>query len=179
MVRNETYEERYDSWEALKLFLREYDHKQGDYSEVTFNLRDLPFGITLSEEEDGSIVINSVYYNNLSLEGKITEVVKKLTRYEIGPHELTLTSERGAIPFEDRSCVVLTLIYFEEDEQFIMDLKVQPEIHFIDLEKVADIEYSRGAVHEIGDDYERDDYLELKLREFQGNTWREINLELP
>lgn len=30
-----------------------------------------------------------------------------------------------------------------------------------------------------GKNHERDDYLELKLREFRGNTWREINLELP
>lgn len=179
MVRNDTFEERYDSWEALKWFLRECDHKYGEYSEVTFSFTNLPSycNITLSEGDDGSVLIDSEYYNNLCLDGKITDIAKKLTRFEMGP-ELILTSERYAIPFKDKSCAELRL-HFDEDRGFEMSLRVYPEVYIIDIEKVADIEYSRGAVHEIGEDYERDDYLELKLMEFQGNTWREINLELP
>lgn len=180
MVRNDTFEERFDSWEALKLFLRECDHKHGEYSEVTFSFTDLPSycNITLSEDEDGSVLIDSEYYNNLCLDGKITDIAKKLTRFEIGPSELILTSERYAIPFKDRSCAELTL-RFDEEDGFKMSLQVYPEIHFLEIERVTDIEYSRGSSYEIGEDYERDNYLELKLMQFQGNTRREINLELP
>lgn len=46
-------------WEALKSFLREYDHKDGNYTEVTFNC----------EGTNNSVTLRNVFGNIVILQG--------------------------------------------------------------------------------------------------------------
>lgn len=52
-------------WEALKSFLREFDHKDGNYSEVTINYA------TSATAISGSITLRNVFGNIVILEGNL------------------------------------------------------------------------------------------------------------
>lgn len=92
-------------WEALKSFLREYDHKDGDYTEVTFN-----YGTSSTNLSD-SITLRNVFGEIVILvgnqaidewitKGVIKERARVLNKFERYGQLIILTSPEGV--FDDR-----------------------------------------------------------------------------
>lgn len=92
-------------WEALKSFLREYDHKDGNYTEVTFNYAtsatDLANSITLRNIfGEIAILVGNRTIDEWITRGTIKERARILNKFERYGDLIILTSPVGV--FDDR-----------------------------------------------------------------------------
>lgn len=92
-------------WEALKSFLREYDHKDGNYSEVTFNYATSATGLADSitlRNVLGQIIIlvGNQTIDELITRGVIKERARVLDKFERYGQLIIFTSPEGV--FDDR-----------------------------------------------------------------------------
>ena len=92
-------------WEALKSFLREYDHKDGNYSEVTFNYATSATGLADSitlRNVLGQIIIlvGNQTIDELITRGVIKDRARVLDKFERYGQLIIFTSPEGV--FDDR-----------------------------------------------------------------------------
>lgn len=138
-------------WEALKSFLREYDHKDGNYTEVTFNFEGPRNSITL-RNVFGNIVILTGNFNIdfPILRGLVLGNACLLESFKRGDKSIHFMSSKDILPetnkYAKRSFLDLSLEY--RKNKFIINCVITCGITMMEQEEVTSIEYNR-EVHDV------------------------------
>lgn len=141
-------------WEALKSFLREYDHKDGNYTEVTFNYATSANGLA------DSITLRNVFGDIVILEGNrdiddlITRGILKgnarlLEEFIRNGKLIEFISSKGVLPESRKnakgSFLDLQMGYIEN--RFIISCVISTGFNLIS-NMITSIEYNR-EVHDV------------------------------
>lgn len=147
-------------WEALKSFLREYDHKDGNYTEVEIE------GIKLRKNLDGSITIYDRMLELYAMRGIYKEEARILVEGEFLNDSQTLRVDLRSAPNMftregkhrgDSYCSVELIYYkhFGNAEMLIIPpgmqstgISLKTAGHF-GRPYIAKIKYSGGEVHDV------------------------------
>lgn len=136
-------------WEALKSFLREYDHKDGNYSEVEIQ------GIKLKKNPDGSITIYDRMLELYAMRGFYKGEARILVEGEFindsqnlrvdlrsAPNMFTREGKHGG-----NSYCSVELIYYKHFDKAEM-LVILPGMQSMGI-SLETIKYSGGEVHDV------------------------------
>ena len=137
-------------WEALKSFLRDYDHKDGNYTEVTFNYArsssNLADSITLRNVcGDIIILVGNRGIDDLITRGIIKERARVLVEFIRNNNSIGFTSPKGVLPESKGSFLDFQMSYSEN--RFIIFCVISSGFDLISSE-VTSIEYNR-EVHDV------------------------------
>lgn len=138
-------------WEALKSFLREYDHKDGNYTEVTFNYEGPNNSVTL-RNVFGNIVILTGNFNVdfPILRGLVLGNARLLESFKRNGKSIHFMSSKDILPetnkYAKKSFLDLELKYWKN--KFRISCVISCGITMIEYEKVTSIEYNR-EVHDV------------------------------
>ena len=173
-------------WEALKSFLRDYDHKDGNYTEVTFNYATSSAGLADSitlRNIAGEIVIlvGNTEIDNLITGGIIKERARVLENSLYINNSIEFTSPKGVLPESKESFLDFQMSYTEN--RFIIFCVISSGFSLISSE-VTSIEYNREVYDVITRDFqvgEGDPDVNPDLRGVTtqgGEVRKEIKLDL-
>ena len=131
-------------WEALKSFLREYDHKDGNYTEVTINYEGPNNSVTL-RNVFGNIVILTGNFNIdfPILRGIVLGNARLLESFKRDGKSIHFMSSKNNVK---KSFLDLELEY--RKNTFRISCVISSGITMIEYEKVTSIEYNR-EVHDV------------------------------
>lgn len=140
-------------WEALKSFLREYDHKDGNYTEVTINYEGPGDSVTLRNVFGNVVILTGNFNVDFPiLRGSVLGNARLLESFKRNGKSIHFMSSKNNVK---KSYLDLELEYREN--KFRISCVISSGTTMIEYEKVTSIEYNREVHNVVPEDLQGGD----------------------